>query len=53
MNANLEMDINQPAIDINQPPLDMDLHPVILNPTLLDDNGDFLELNNLQLNMAE
>lgn len=40
--------ISAPDQDINQ-----DLHPVILNPVMPEENGDFLELNYLQNNMLE
>jgi hypothetical protein len=49
----LNLDLNMPASkqDINK-----DLHPVILNPVMPampGENGDFLELNDLENNMHE
>jgi hypothetical protein len=53
------MNLNDPPVndqdeglDLNHPPLDQDLHAVIMHSVLPDD-GQFIELNDLQNNMVE
>lgn len=49
MNEPLVPEQNE-AIDLNQPPMNLDLDPVIINPAHPPNDGDFLEVNDLQGN---
>jgi hypothetical protein len=42
--------VEEGILNLNQPPLNLHLDPVIINPVQPVQDGDFLEINDLQAN---